>query len=222
MLLLLIPLFSCSTYIQKEIDKTGIEGYIVSNTDAPEVDVYVSLYRTLSGGLMGPSDFMEKTDERGYFLFDVPEGKYYLVARKRLRGGDAGPLREGDRSVIYNKNPIIVKPSKVTTVKVVLPPASSIYQKKMPLGDKEITVKIKGAINKNLKLLIYEGEDLKRSPSYILDIRENEKIVNLFTGKRYVIVLREGLKEKVADSELFQVYGPFLSDVIDIVEFELK
>lgn len=216
-------LFSCSVALNNNNDfRTGIEGYVLSSDNTPEGDVYVSLYRSLSSGLIGPSDFMVKTDENGYFFFDVPEGRYYLVARKRLKGGDSGPLREGDRAVIYKKNPIEVKPNKITKVKLTLPIVTSIHQKKIPLGDKDISVKIKGDTNKNLKLLIYEGEDIKRSPSYILNVSEKEISVKLFTGKKYIFVLREGLKERIGENEFFKIYGPFLSDNIESVEFELK
>ncbi|MCX7991655.1 MAG: hypothetical protein N2999_06445 [Proteobacteria bacterium] len=213
--------FSCAGSLYVEKDKTGIEGTVVSVNNMPESDVYVYLYRSISSGLIGPSDFMEKTDEKGYFYFDVPEGKYYIIARKRIKGGDAGPLREGDRSAIYNKNPVEVKPNHVSNVKIILPPSSSLFQKKMPLGDIEITIKLKGNLNKRLKLLVYEGEDIKRSPSYIIDIQENEKVINLYRGKRYIIVLREGLKEKVGETEFFKIYGPFLSDTTSVIEFDL-
>lgn len=213
--------FSCSALVNKA-SLMGIEGYVVNKNNEPESEVYIYLYRSMSSGLIGPSDFMEKTDEKGYFFFDVPEGTYYLVARKRLRGGDAGPLREGDRVSIYANNPVYVKANAISKVKILLPDSSPFYQRKMPIGDKKISIKIKGEIKKNLKLLIYEGDDLKKSPLYIYDVKENESNISLSSGKKYILMLREGIKEKIGDLEFYKIYGPFLADDVNMVEFEIK
>lgn len=218
--LLFILFISCSVGLNFESAKTGIEGYVLSTDKSPVADAYVYLYRSLSSGLIGPADFMEKTDEKGYFFFDVPEGKYYLVARKRWKGGDAGPLREGDRSAIYNKNPIEVKISTISKAIITLPEGSSLFQKKMPMGDKSLTIKFNGELKKGLKILVYEGEDIKKNPTYIIEFTEKEKNINLYSNKKYVIVIRESLRERIGENEFFKIFGPFFSDDISKIEID--
>ncbi len=220
-LFLFFVVLSCSTGINNSPkNRTGIEGYVYSKNHIPEPDVYVSLYRSLVGGLIGPSDFMEKTNEKGYFFFDVPEGRYFLVARKRLSGSDTGPLRAGDRITVYNKNPIEVKPGKIFTLSLTLPEASGIFQKRVPKGDKPLTIKFKKEPHLPLKALIYEGDDIKKSPLYIVELSEKENIINIDLNKQYIIVIREHIKERIGQNEFYRIIGPLFSNDTDTLEID--
>ncbi len=195
---------------------TGIYGYVVDEKGVPERDAFVYVYRNASTGLMGPADFMEKTDDKGFFYFDIPEGKYYIVVRKRLSGSDAGPIKQGDRVSIYHKNPVVIKPGEVVSLKITLPAKTQVFYKKNPYGDKEITIKLLNIPQqKKLYALIYSDDMKKKSPEYIKEVNESEFKISLPSGKSYIIIIRETLKEKIEQGEMFGTFGPFIPDKIN-------
>lgn len=199
-------------------------GQVIDENNQPVQNAFLYLYRTPSSGLIGPADFMEKTDEKGNFLFDVPEGKYYLVVRKRLSGLDSGPLRQGDRVTNYQKNPIIVTPNEIKKIKITLPSRTLILSKKIPSGEAMTKIKLKGEKigSTKLYLLIYEGDKEKKSPDYIQEITEDNIIINLPINKVFNIVVRENMKDKVEKNELYGKSGPFVSDNLKEIIIELE
>jgi len=52
----------------------------------------------------------------GTYRMDLPAGKYYLVAKKRDKGTDDGPLNVGDYHSFHGSNPINVAPGVYTHV----------------------------------------------------------------------------------------------------------
>lgn len=216
---------SCNYKIQNQFDySTGISGKVIDENKKPVPNAFVYLYRTASSGLMGPADFMEKTNENGSFFFDVPEGKYYLVVRKRVSGLDSGPLRQGDRVSNYPKNPVQINPKEIKKIIITLPSKTHIFQKKTPSGDALINIKLKGEKVSGSKfyLLIYEGEKEKKSPDYIQEITENRLTINLPSNRLFNIVVREHMKDKIEKDELYGKSGPFISDNLKEITIELK
>lgn len=208
---------SCSgitNYATKDI-KTGIEGVVYNENAKPVSDAYIYLYRSLSTKLIGPADFMEKSDTNGEFFFDIPEGKYYLVVRKRAHGGDAGPLKQGDRVAIYSQNPVHVIPNTTTKVNITLPEKGSFFLKRFPIGDTKLSVKILPETNKILKLLIYTGDNIKKAPDFVVDIKSSTIDFSLDKGKQYFLVVREELREKVGENEFYAEFGPFSPEAIN-------
>ncbi len=203
-------LIGCSSAVKlNQSSATGIKGTVVNELKQPVGDVFVYLYHSISSKLIGPADFMEKTSDNGTFFFDVPEGNYYVVARKRSHGGDAGPLKQGDRAAIYQKNPVKVLPNKTSEIEIVLPERKTFYFKRTPFGNTSLTVRVTPDTDKNLKLLIYRGESLKRAPDYIVDFEKNKVLISLDDNEKYVLVVREELREKVSADEIYIEYGPF-------------
>lgn len=214
-ILSILFLLSCSYTLQKKIDTaTGISGKVLDEKKQPVSHAFVYLYRTATSGLMGPADFMEKTDESGNFFFDVPEGKYYVVVRKRLSGLDSGPLRQGDRVANYSKNPVIVNPNEIKKIEITLPSKTHIFQKKTPSGESLIRIKILGKEIKGDKfyLLIYEGEKENKSPDYVQEISGNDFEINLPSNRIFSIVVRENMRDKIEKDELYGKYGPFITN----------
>lgn len=208
-LVILLTACSLSPAPSTKEGKTGIMGVVLNDQNQPVSNAYLYIYRSLSSRLMGPADFMEKSDEQGNFFFDIPEGEYYLVVRKRMHGGDAGPLKQGDRVAIYKQNPIKVYPDKISFVNIILPENKSVYFKRMPIGDRPITLKVLTKTDRKLKALIYEGDVSKKAPDYVVDIEGNIANFSLNSKKTYFIVIREGLREKVGEDEPYAIFGPF-------------
>lgn len=99
---------------------TGIAGTVSDRHGVPATGAYVYAYRNLRGGLRGPADFEAVVDADGRYLLDLVEGSYYLVARQRPDGGDAGPPRTGDAWALPEKNPVVVVSGRLSAVDFIL------------------------------------------------------------------------------------------------------
>jgi hypothetical protein len=97
-----------------DIAKTGISGQVTGRTGHGVADAWVYAYRNTSSSLRGPADFGARTDSQGDYFLDMVEGSYYLIARWRQDGGEAGPPRAGDAWAMLEKNPIQVEAGKVS------------------------------------------------------------------------------------------------------------
>jgi hypothetical protein len=101
-------------------DVFGITGKVSDSHGNPASGAYVYAYRNLRGNLRGPADFEARVDADGHFFLDMVEGNYYLVARMRQSGADAGPPKTGDAWALPSKNPVTVMTGKTTTVNFIL------------------------------------------------------------------------------------------------------
>lgn len=98
----------------------GIVGHVRDSRSAPAPGAYIYAYRNPHSNLRGPADFEAQVDQDGSYFLDLVEGDYYLVARMRRSGADAGPPKPGDAWALPAKNPVTVTPGAVTTVNFVL------------------------------------------------------------------------------------------------------
>jgi len=81
--------------------KVLFEGKLLNKT-------YIYIYKDFKGGFRGPA-FLVYPSFDGNFSINLPPGKYYIIARKRAKGGMYGPIEEGDLFNFYYGNPVEVK-----------------------------------------------------------------------------------------------------------------
>lgn len=96
--------------------RSGIRGEI-SFQDAPLERAYLYVYQDAEKGFKGPGYLIQPV-EKGMFRLNLPPGKYWLLARKRLRGGQFGPIETGDYFNYYHGNPVTVAAGEVREVKI--------------------------------------------------------------------------------------------------------
>lgn len=126
--ILLASLCSCAAGQQQTIRplpedpeiQIGIAGHVTDGRGTPSPGSYVYAYRNMRSSLRGPADFEAQVNETGLYFLDLVEGDYYLVARKRQSGADAGPPRPGDAWALPASSPTRVMTGKVTEVNFVL------------------------------------------------------------------------------------------------------
>lgn len=94
--------------------RSGIRGTI-SFQDAPLERAYLYIYREADKGFKGPGYLIQPV-EKGSFRVNLPPGNYWLLARKRLRGGQFGPIEIGDYFNYYHGNPVSVVAGEVREV----------------------------------------------------------------------------------------------------------
>jgi len=88
----------------------GVEGYLTDTDGNPVPGGIVYFYTEQKPGFRGPADFMaEPSDDKGYYITELPPGTYWAVARKRKSGGMSGNLSEGDLHTLGGVGPIKVE-----------------------------------------------------------------------------------------------------------------
>jgi hypothetical protein len=102
------------------LSQIGVAGNVTVNGSSPASGAYVYAYRNMRSSLRGPADFEARVDEGGRYFLDLVEGDYYLVARMRLSGADAGPPKQGDAWALPARNPVTVNPIEITVVNFTL------------------------------------------------------------------------------------------------------
>lgn len=105
-----------TTNTQLSTAETGITGQVTTGDSAPASGAYVYAYRNMRSNLRGPADFEAQADKNGHYFLDLVEGDYYLVARLRQSGADAGPPKPGDAWALPTRNPVSVSRHDITVV----------------------------------------------------------------------------------------------------------
>lgn len=100
----------------EQAPRSGIRGEI-SFQDAPLERSYLYVYRDAEKGFKGPA-YQIQPVEKGTFRVSLPPGTYWLLARKRLRGGQFGPIETGDYFNYYHGNPVTIAPGEVHEVRI--------------------------------------------------------------------------------------------------------
>lgn len=96
--------------------RSGLRGEITFQ-DAPLERAYLYVYQDAEKGFKGPGYLIQPV-EKGLFRLNLPPGKYWLLARKRLRGGQFGPIETGDYFNYYPGNPVTVAAGEMREVKI--------------------------------------------------------------------------------------------------------
>ena len=89
-----------------ESDRTLLEG-VVTFRDEPLERLYLYIYRDPSEGFRGPGLATIPVGSGGRFRTAVTPGSYFVIARKRARGGMYGPMEIGDYFNYYPGNPVV-------------------------------------------------------------------------------------------------------------------
>jgi hypothetical protein len=96
---------------------TSIEG-VVTYRDEPLEKLYLYLYEEATEGFRGPGIATVPVGKGGRFRVSVKPGKYFVIARKRSRGGMYGPMEIGDHFNYYTGNPIAVSDGEKVRIRL--------------------------------------------------------------------------------------------------------
>jgi hypothetical protein len=100
----------------EQAKRSAIRGELTYQGE-PLEKAYLYVYKDPSRYFKGPGYFIQPV-QRGDFRLNLPPGDYYLLARKRLRGGQFGPIEIGDYFNYYHGNPIHIESGQVHDVKI--------------------------------------------------------------------------------------------------------
>jgi len=106
------------TYEDSNEPGSGSIAGVVTYQGEPLAGINVTLYLDPKGDFKGMGySAAPPTGKSGSFRVDfLPESDYYVIARKRANGANAGPLNDGDYFGYYAWNPVTIKAGKVAKV----------------------------------------------------------------------------------------------------------
>lgn len=193
--------------------KTGITGGAYQDgTPIENVEVY--LYRNLKTNFRGPADFLDVTDVNGRYFLDVPEGKYYIIARKRKKGVGSGPIKKGDYYSEPKYEPVIVKSGQTAVVDLELKQLfGKLIQKKS--GQEKTETHLSGTISdksgipvKGVYAFAYGDEDFKREPDFFSAETGDDGTFTIYfkEGGRYYIGAKSPGRGGLKKGDLYGLY----------------
>jgi hypothetical protein len=151
---------------------TGIAGSVADRQGTAAAGAFVYAYRTPKGGLRGPADFEAPVGADGGYFLDLAPGRYYLVARLRRAGSDAGPPRPGDAWAVYPGNPVTVREGRTSRADFLLQGVTQpmlLREGSLTAGDTGFTGRLvdrQGRPVPGAFALAYRDPDFRRMPDF--------------------------------------------------------
>jgi hypothetical protein len=96
--------------------RSGLKGRI-SFEDEPLEKAYLYIYKDYKKNFKGPAYYIQPVG-KGDFRLSLPPGQYFVLARKRARGGQFGPVEIDDYFNYYYGNPIRIEKDQVRHIDV--------------------------------------------------------------------------------------------------------
>lgn len=181
--------------------KTGLRGHVVRKVDgSPLAGAYVNIYPDTISNLLGPSQFISTpTDKNGYYELEVPEGVYYVVARKRQSGQSTGPLSPGDYYSEHQR--LVTRVEKGKFVEIELPVIamkapmffkSRVVDKETDTGISGVLTDVTGKPVMGGFAMAYSDKEMKRLPDYAstLSDEQGQFTIYLPEGGSYYLAAR--------------------------------
>ena len=147
-------------------ERSGIYGEITHQGE-PLERVYLYVYKDSSSGFKGLGYFVQPV-ERGKFRINLPSGDYYVLARKRARGGQFGPIEQGDYYSYYYGNPVHVTAGEVREVQIEMLERLAILEEEVVefRGVRGKVVDESGNVLSGLYVFAYRTEDMTGTPDF--------------------------------------------------------
>lgn len=192
---------------KKSPGNSGIFGRIFfEGKNLPKSYVYV--YKDFKGGFRGPAYIVYPSFD-GTFSINLPPGKYYVLARKRMKGGMYGPVEEGDLFNFYYKNPVEVKKGFMHYVEIEC--VKRLSQLEADEGYPVIEGSVKDKTNKPISgifVMLYHSKNVQGKPLYISSKTgtNGEFHIKVPPGK-YFVMARENIGGPPVSGEWIGRYG---------------
>lgn len=183
---------------------TKIAGTITFKGE-PLEKTYLYAFNSPDSLFRGPADVLQPV-AKGSFSLEMPPGVWYLLARKRIKGGAYGPIEMGDKLNFYHGNPVRIAEGETVTIEI--PMGERIASLEEEAQGRGILVRV---VNKktakpmeDYHVLIYQKEDRVGQPEYVSERTNAKGEVTIFkhTEGKYIRA-RKNLGGPLDEKECF-------------------
>lgn len=197
--------------------QTGISGQVTDANEHAVGNAWVYAYRNTSTSLRGPADFAARTDSEGEYFLDLVTGPYYLIARWRRDGGEAGPPQAGDAWALQENNPVRVKSGQLSRADFILQGVQAgqpvlLRSGSISQGKTGFTGRLFDGTDGPLPgafALAYSDTDFRRMPDYTSAVvgSDGRFLLYLPGGKQYCLAARTRTRGQPIAGEPYGLLG---------------
>lgn len=210
-------LFSCAAN-KGEVKEAGpsITGSVYDESGIPLEGVIVSIYLSNVNLFHGPDNYHSNfTGKDGVFNMDLPDGNYYIVARKRINGAFTGPLTNGDYNGEYSNNPIKVISGKTVKVEITARKIEGLMLFS-PMTTARNRIQIKGIVKdksgnfkEGMYVVGYTNPSMWNKPDFISQPTNAKGEFALYVDKpgKYYLLAKQVFKKPPVIGELIGNYA---------------
>ena len=202
--------------------RSGLKGK-VSFQGEPLEKSYLYVYKDAAKGFKGPAYFIQPVAE-GNFRLRLPPGEYFLLARKRAKGGQFGPIEIGDYFNYYYGNPVRVEAGETRYIDLETVSRLSMLEEGEALpfaGIKGQVLDASGQPLAGLHVFAYRNAAMTGTPDFFSPATQNDGRFELplsETGTWYILA-RENFGGPAAIGEQ---YGRYQANPEHAVQFEVE
>ena len=179
--------------------------------DEPLEQAYLYVYKDPGKNFKGPGYYIQPV-QSGDFRLNLPPGEYYLLARKRLRGGQFGPIEIGDYFNYYHGNPVHIEPGQLREVRIETVTRLSMLEEDVavPMSVRGQVLDAKGQPLAGLYVFAYIEAEMTGTPDYFSAPTgaAGQFELDLPEGGPYYLLARQAFGGPAGNNEL---YGQLLA-----------
>ena len=190
----------------EQVSRSGLRGEI-SFQDEPLEKVYLYVYKKTDSDFKGPAWFVQPV-QNGNFRMSLPPGDYWLLARKRLKGGQYGPIEIGDYFNFYYGNPVHIDKGELKHIRLETITRLSMLEEDPDIefsGIRGQVVGQDGSPAAGLRVFAYRSAAMSGTPAYISAVSDAEGQYRLEIPEAgsFWLLARERLGGPAATGELY-------------------
>ena len=188
--------------------RSGLQGRI-SYQGEPLEQSYLYIYQDYQKNFKGPAYFIQPV-ARGNFRLSLPPGEYYVLARKRARGGQFGPIEIDDNFNYYYGNPVQIKAGEVQQIEL------ETIKRLAMLEEEEqafqgVTGRVVGPEGQGvagLRVFAYQDQQMSGMPRFFSPATDENGYFQLQIPEfgSYHLLARKSFGGPAADGELYGKY----------------
>jgi hypothetical protein len=200
--------------------RSGLKGKVSFQGELLEKS-YLYVYKTGEKWFKGPAYFIQPVAD-GNFRLRLPPGDYFLLARKRLKGGQFGPIEIGDYFNYYYGNPVRIKKGETQYIDLETVSRLSMLEEGEALPFQGVKGQVLGADDQpvaGLHVFAYRNAAMTGTPDYFSPATQTDGRFELSlpeTGTWHLLA-RENFGGPAAEGEQ---YGRFQADPAHAVRIE--
>lgn len=189
----------------KQAVRSGIYGQL-SFQGEPLEKAYLYVYKNPGKYFKGPGYFIQPV-ARGEFKLNLPPGDYYLLARKRMQGGQFGPIEIGDYFNYYFGNPVHIEEGQLHEVKIeTITRLSMLEEEEVDLhGISGQVVDASGRPREGLYVFAYRQAEMTGNPDFFSAPTDSDGrfVISLPEDESYYLLARQGFGGPAGGDELY-------------------